>query len=109
MTTEESSQLSKINGWQKAVFGTLVGALIIAGTQWAYSNYSPPRDNSRIQALEQYQAADMIMKATLLNRIENFEKCFGEYRQDMKEDSKSFNDKIDKLTQIIMIVKENTK
>lgn len=110
MTTEESSQLSKMNITNKVMLGiliTLTGAFIIAGAQWAYSNYSPPRDNLRIQALESYKESDMIMKSALLNRIENFEKCFGEYRQDMKEDSKSFNDKIDRLTQLIL--KSNSK
>jgi len=92
--------------------GWILGAVLaILGTLGAFAvdNYSLPRDNSRIESIEDYIRKDEVEKAVMQNNIVIMKQSIEKLDSRMQEGFNSLSDKMDENNKIVKIVRENTK
>jgi hypothetical protein len=98
-------QIRNGEGW---ILGIIITAFSGLGV-FAVNNYSLPRDNERIESLEEYMKTDRSEKAVMRSDVDRFKQDLKEIKGDMKEGFKALSDKMDENNRIVRIVKENTK
>ncbi|MES2382592.1 MAG: hypothetical protein V4538_16205 [Bacteroidota bacterium] len=103
------SWLKEIKHWEKSILWTAIFGIITTLTGFAYSNFSLPKDDKRIEVLERYIETDKAEKAVMKENVVNLKENLKELKVDMKEGFKSLSDKMDENIRMVRIVKENTK
>lgn len=101
-------RLRQIRNWEGWILGLAITAFSGLGV-FAINNYSLPKDNERLIAIEEYMKNDRFEKAIMRADVDRFKVDLKEIKDDMKEGFKTLSNKMDENNRIVKIVKETVK
>jgi len=109
-------RFKKIEGWEKAVFVAVVVAIVTGASAFTYQNVSLPKDNRRMDAIQQdvqviklYIANDAIDKALDKKDIQITKENVIYLKQEIKENFNEIKALLNQSYRLNKRIDENTK
>lgn len=106
---KEKSFLDKMSKTEKGLLITGILSVFSWMGMFAYQNFSFPKDDKRIDLIQEYIDNDKSEKAVMKNDMGTMKESIKEIKSDMKEGFKALGDKMDENNRIVKVVRENTK